>query len=747
MGGLGAQKIISEPAITPEIVAAHGLSDDEYRKIVQLLGREPNYTELGVFSVMWSEHCSYKSSRPHLKRLPTKGKAVIQGPGENAGVVDIGGGLAAVFKMESHNHPSFIEPYQGAATGVGGILRDVFTMGARPVASLNSLRFGAIDHPRTRYLLSGVVAGIGGYGNCIGVPTVGGEIYFDESYNANILVNAFTLGIAETRRIFKGRAEGAGNPVIYVGAKTGRDGIHGATMASESFSDESEKKRPTVQVGDPFTEKLLLEACLALMKTDLIVGIQDMGAAGLTSSSVEMADRGGAGIELELSRVPLRETGMTPYEILLSESQERMLLVAKSGREDEVKKIFERWDLDAVVIGRVTDDRMYRALYNGVEVVRIPVAALTSEAPVYQRPAERPASMDELQRLDMDSIPAPADLTTALKLLLDSPNIASKEWVYRQYDHLVRSNTVVGPSADAAVIRIKGLKQGLALTVDGNGRYCYLDPYVGGILAVVEAARNLACVGARPLGLSDCLNFGSPERAEVMWQFSQVIDGMRDACVTLEIPVVSGNVSFYNETDGVPIFPTPTIAMVGLLPRAERYVTPWFKAEGDVVVLLGRTREELGGSEYLKIVHGLVKGTPPWIDLRLERAVQQTCLKAAGKGLLRSAHDVSDGGLAVALAECCVGGPDKPIGARIELRDMIRGDALLFGESQSRIVVTVKPTDVGRLQQIADKEAAPMQVIGEVGGSRLSLQPFAQISVEEARSIWAQGLERRIKGT
>jgi phosphoribosylformylglycinamidine synthase subunit PurL len=747
MGGLGAQKIISEPAITPEIVAAHGLSDDEYRKIVQLLGREPNYTELGVFSVMWSEHCSYKSSRPHLKRLPTKGKAVIQGPGENAGVVDIGGGLAAVFKMESHNHPSFIEPYQGAATGVGGILRDVFTMGARPVASLNSLRFGAIDHPRTRYLLSGVVAGIGGYGNCIGVPTVGGEIYFDESYNANILVNAFTLGIAETRRIFKGRAEGAGNPVIYVGAKTGRDGIHGATMASESFSDESEKKRPTVQVGDPFTEKLLLEACLALMKTDLIVGIQDMGAAGLTSSSVEMADRGGAGIELELSRVPLRETGMTPYEILLSESQERMLLVAKSGREDEVKKIFERWDLDAVVIGRVTDDRMYRALYNGVEVVRIPVAALTSEAPVYQRPAERPASMDELQRLDMDSIPAPADLTTALKLLLDSPNIASKEWVYRQYDHLVRSNTVVGPSADAAVIRIKGLKQGLALTVDGNGRYCYLDPYVGGILAVVEAARNLACVGARPLGLSDCLNFGSPERAEVMWQFSQVIDGMRDACVTLEIPVVSGNVSFYNETDGVPIFPTPTIAMVGLLPRAERYVTPWFKAEGDVVVLLGRTREELGGSEYLKIVHGLVKGTPPWIDLRLERAVQLTCLKAAGKGLLRSAHDVSDGGLAVALAECCVGGPDKPIGARIELRDMIRGDALLFGESQSRIVVTVKPTDVGRLQQIADKEAAPMQVIGEVGGSRLSLQPFAQISVEEARSIWAQGLERRIKGT
>jgi phosphoribosylformylglycinamidine synthase len=730
--------------LTPEVVAAHGLTDEEYRKIVDLLGREPNYTELGVFSVMWSEHCSYKSSRPFLKRLPTEGKAVIQGPGENAGIVDIGNGLAAVFKMESHNHPSFIEPYQGAATGVGGILRDVFTMGARPVASLNSLRFGSFDHPRTRYLLSGVVAGIGGYGNCIGVPTVGGEVFFDESYNANILVNAFTLGIVKKQRIFKGRATGVGNPVIYIGAKTGRDGIHGATMASESFSEESEKKRPTVQVGDPFTEKLLLEACLELMKTDLIVGIQDMGAAGLTSSSVEMAERGGTGVELELGRVPLREAGMTPYEILLSESQERMLLVAKKGREEQVKKIFQRWDLDAVVIGKVTKDRIYRALFNGVEVARIPVAALTSEAPVYHRPVERPAALDELQRLDLDTIPAPADVATALKLLLDSPNIASKEWVYRQYDHLVRSNTVVGPSADAAVIRIKGVKQGLALTVDGNGRYCFLDPYVGGILAVAEAARNLAAVGARPLGLSDCLNFGSPERPEVMWQFSQVIEGMRDACVVLGVPVVSGNVSFYNETDGVPIFPTPTIAMVGILPRVERHVTPWFKAAGDIVVLLGRTREELGGSEYLKIVHGLVKGTPPWIDLRLERAVQQACLKAIEKGIVRSAHDVSDGGLAVALAECCIAGPDKPLGARIELREMMRADALLFGESQSRIVVSVKEEDLERLKQIAAQEGAPMQAIGEVGGSRLSIQQLVQLPVEELRSIWTRGLERRL---
>ncbi|HEY3302234.1 MAG TPA: phosphoribosylformylglycinamidine synthase subunit PurL [Candidatus Binatia bacterium] len=747
--GRVAEKALSQTALTPEVIAAHGLTDEEYRKIVDLLGREPNYTELGVFSVMWSEHCSYKSSRLFLKRLPTEGKAVIQGPGENAGVVDIGSGLAAVFKMESHNHPSFIEPYQGAATGVGGILRDVFTMGARPVASLNSLRFGSFDHPRTRYLLGGVVAGIGGYGNCIGVPTVGGEVFFDESYNANILVNAFTLGIAKKQRIFKGRATGVGNPVIYVGAKTGRDGIHGATMASESFSDESEKKRPTVQVGDPFTEKLLLEACLELMKGDLgdlIVGIQDMGAAGLTSSSVEMADRAGTGVELELSRVPLRETGMSPYEILLSESQERMLLVAKKGREAEVKKIFQRWDLDAVVIGKVTKDRTFRALFNGVEVARIPVAALTSAAPVYQRPAERPVALDEIQRLNLDEIPAPANLETALKLLLDSPNIASKEWVYRQYDHLVRSNTVVGPSADAAVIRIKGVKQGLALTVDGNGRYCFLDPYVGGILAVSEAARNLAAVGARPIGLSDCLNFGSPERPEVMWQFSQVIEGMRAACAALGVPVVSGNVSFYNETDGVPIYPTPTIAMVGLLPRVERHVTPWFKTVGDVIVLLGRTREELGGSEYLKIVHGLVKGTPPWIDLRLERAVQQACINAIEKGIVRSAHDVSDGGLAVALAECSISGPDKPLGARIELREMMRGDALLFGESQSRIVVSVREKDLARLRQIAAEEGAPMQVLGEVGGSRLSIQSLVQLPVEEMRSIWVHSLERRLKG-
>ncbi len=736
---------IPQPAITPDVVASHGLTEEEYRKVLAILGREPTFTELGVFSVMWSEHCSYKSSKVYLKQLPTQGSAVLQGPGENAGIVDIGDGLAAVFKMESHNHPSFIEPYQGAATGVGGILRDVFTMGARPVANLNSLRFGSFDDARTRYLLSGVVGGIGGYGNCVGVPTVGGEIYFDESYNANILVNAFTLGVAEKKSLFKGWAKGVGNSLMVVGAKTGRDGIHGATMASEAFSQEAEKRRPTVQVGDPFTEKLLLEACLELMGRDCLVGIQDMGAAGLTSSSAEMAERGGTGVELDLSSVPLREQGMSPYEILLSESQERMLLVVKKGREKEVEGIFSRWDLDAVVIGRVTKDRQFRALFNGAEVARIPISALTSEAPVYSRSAERPKDQDEVQTLDLKKIAEPEDLGAALKRLLDSPNLASKEWVYRQYDHFVRSNTVLAPGSDAAVIRIKETKKGLALTVDGNSRYCYLDPYVGGLLAVAEATRNLACVGARPLGLSDCLNFGNPESPEVMWQFSGVIQGMRDGCIGLGVPVVSGNVSFYNETRGVSIYPTPTVAMVGILARVERHVTPWFKSDGDHVVLLGTSREELGGSEYLKVFHGLVRGTPPWIDLKVERAVQQCCLKAVERGVVRSAHDVSEGGLAVALTECCVAGPGRPLGVRIELHEMMRADALLFGESQSRIIVSVKGKDLNRLREIAEKEEAPMQVIGEVGGARFVVQPMIRLPVEELKAIWGSALERRLQ--
>jgi phosphoribosylformylglycinamidine synthase len=740
-----ADKKLLQPAVTPELVASHGITPEEYQKIVGILGRAPNFTELGVFSVMWSEHCSYKSSRVYLKNLPTQGPYVLQGPGENAGVVDIGGGLAVAFKMESHNHPSFIEPYQGAATGVGGILRDIFTMGARPIASLNSLRFGAIDHPRTRYLVGGVVAGIGGYGNCIGVPTVGGECYFDECYNANILVNAFTLGIVKKKKIFTGIAKGAGNPVMYVGSKTGRDGIHGATMASESFSEEKEQRRPTVQVGDPFTEKLLLEACLELFEQDYIVGIQDMGAAGLTSSSSEMAGRGGAGVELDLSAVPMRESGMTPYEILLSESQERMLLVARQGCQDEIKKIFDKWDLDAVVVGRVTEDRLFRATWNGEEVARIPISALTQEAPVYQRPGQRPNKQDEIQLLDHSAIEEPKDLTAAFKQLLASPNIASKEWIYRQYDQFVRTNTVVASGADAAVIRVKGTDKGLALTVDGNSRYCFLDPYVGGLLAVAEAARNLACVGARPVGLTDCLNFGSPENPMVMWQFGEVIQGMRDACVALDVPVVSGNVSFYNETDGVPIFPTPTIGMVGLLEKVTRVVTPWFKSAGDAIVLLGRSRDELGGSEYLKAIHGLTRGTPPWIDLKTERSVQQCCLEAIDQEILSSAHDVADGGLAVALAECCIGGPEKHLGARIEMREMMRGDALLFSESQSRIVVSLKEANLERLREIAERHHVPLQTIGTVGGTRLAIQPLLQVAVEELRAIWSNGLTARLK--
>ncbi len=728
----------------PDRVAAHGLNEEEYQKILDTLGREPNDTELGIFSVMWSEHCSYKSSRAFLKQLPTCGRAVLQGPGENAGVMDLGDGLVVVFKMESHNHPSFIEPYQGAATGVGGILRDIFTMGARPIALLNSLRFGSIDDPRTPYLIRGVVGGIGGYGNCIGVPTVGGEVYFDESYNANILVNAFSLGVAQRKGIFKGRAKGIGNPLMYVGSKTGRDGIHGATMASAEFSEEAEKKRPTVQVGDPFTEKLLLEACLEVMKTDCLVGIQDMGAAGLTSSATEMAARGGRGVDLDLSSIPMRERGMSPYEIMLSESQERMLLVVKKGREEEVKRIFSRWDLDAVVIGKVTRDSNLRARFGGLEVASIPIASLTSEAPVYNRPAERPKNQDEIQSLDLSKIEEPKDGGVTLKRLLKSPNLASKEWVYRQYDHLVRANTVVAPGSDAAVLRVKGSKKGLALTVDGNSRYCYLDPYIGGVIAVAEAARNLACVGARPLGLSDCLNFGNPERPEVMWQFFQAIQGLRDGCMALKVPVVSGNVSFYNETNGVAIYPTPTIAMVGVLPKLERHMTPWFKTDGDLVVLLGRSREELGGSEYLKVFHGLVQGTPPWIDLKAERAVQRCCLKAIDKGILRSAHDISEGGLAVALVECCVSGPQMATGVKIELHEMMRMDALLFGESQSRIVVSVEEKHLKFLQELAAKEGVPVNVIGVVGGSRFIIHPMIGLAVEEVKTIWATALENRL---
>src|SRR3982751_4737657 len=613
------------------------------------MGREPNLTELGIFSVMWSEHCSYKSSRVHLRTLPTEGPQVLQGPGENAGAVDIGEGLAAVFKIESHNHPSFIEPYQGAATGVGGIIRDIFTMGARPIALLNSLRFGSLEAPATRRLLEGVVAGIAGYGNSIGIPTVGGEIVFDASYAGNPLVNVFCLGIAKASDIIKGVASGSGNSVYYVGAKTGRDGIHGATMASAEFDEKSAEKRPAVQVGDPFMEKLLLEACLEVMRTDACVGVQDMGAAGLTCSTCEMGSRGGAGVDVDVSLVPQRETGMTPYEIMLSESQERMLMVVKRGREAEVERIFEKWDLHAVHIGEVTTDGMLRVKNRGQVVAEIPNRALTDEAPLYRRPMEEPAYLREAQQLAVDALAAPSDHNAALLALLGSPTIASKKWIFRQYDHMVRTNTINLPGHGAGVVRIKGTERALAMSVDGNGRYCYLDPKRGAMLAVAEAARNVACAGARPLGATNCLNFGNPERPGIMWQLVEAIEGIAEACRALDIPITGGNVSLYNETDGQAIYPTPVIGVVGVMEDASRVLTRTFQAGGHAIVLLGDDRGELGGSEYLKVVHGLVRGDAPAFDPARELALIRLVTDAAGAGALRSAHDCSDGGLAITL--------------------------------------------------------------------------------------------------
>ncbi|MFH2011093.1 MAG: phosphoribosylformylglycinamidine synthase subunit PurL [Pseudomonadota bacterium] len=733
-----------EPEITEELIREHGLTDEEYKKIKDILGRDPNYTELGIFSVMWSEHCSYKSSKVYLKDFPTCGEHIIQGPGENAGIVDIGDGMAVIFKMESHNHPSFIEPYQGAATGVGGILRDIFTMGARPVASLNSLRFGSFDHPKTRYLLNGVVGGISGYGNCIGVPTVGGEVYFNKCYNGNILVNVFTLGLVKKERIFKGVAYGAGNPVIYVGSKTGRDGIHGATMASGEFDEKTEEKRPTVQVGDPFTEKLLLEACLEVMSKDYIIGIQDMGAAGLTCSSCEMASRSGTGVEIDLSKVPRRETGMIPYELMLSESQERMLLVVKKGHEEEIEEVFKKWDLDVAVVGRVTDDALLRVLNDGVVVAEIPARILAEESPIYLRPKERPEYLSKTQKFFIGNLPEPAEYAEILIKLLESPNIASKGWVYRQYDHMVRTNTVVLPGSDAAVIRVKGTDKGIAMTVDCNSRYCYLDPYTGGMIAVAEAARNLVCSGAKPLAITDCLNFGNPEKPDIMWQFDQCTRGLSDACRILNTPVVGGNVSFYNETQGEGIYPTPTVAMVGIIPDISLHQTQWFKDDGDMVVLLGKNYEELGGSEYLALIYGIEEGVPPKIDLDLEIAVQNTCLEAIQKGIIKSAHDCSEGGIAVALAECCFSGPGINLGATVNISEEIRGDCLLFGESQSRIIVSLDENKMDLFTEIADKNKAPFKIIGRVGGERLIINDFIDCSVEALEQRWKRAIEEKV---
>jgi len=740
--------------IDPKVLERHGLKPDEYDRIVAFMGRDPNLTELGIFSVMWSEHCSYKSSRVHLKTLPTGGPQVLQGPGENAGAVDIGEGLAAVFKIESHNHPSFIEPYQGAATGVGGIIRDIFTMGARPIALLNSLRFGSLEEPATRRILEGVVAGIAGYGNSIGIPTVGGEIAFEPSYAGNPLVNVFCLGIAKATDIIKGVAEGAGNAVYYVGAKTGRDGIHGATMASAEFDDKSAEKRPAVQVGDPFMEKLLLEACLEVMKTDTLIGIQDMGAAGLTCSTTEMGSRGGAGVEIDVALVPQRETGMTPYEIMLSESQERMLLVVKPGREAEVERIFEKWDLHASRIGKVTTDGLLRVKENGMVVAEIPNRALTDEAPVYERPMSKPEYLAEVQKLDLDALGARdarlRDDNAALLALLGSPAIGSKRWVYRQYDHMVRTNTVNMPGMGAGVVRIKDTDRALAMSVDGNGRYCYLDPRRGAMLAVAEAARNVACAGAKPLAATNCLNFGNPERPGIMWQFGQAVDGIGEACRALDTPITGGNVSLYNETDGQSIYPTPVIGVVGLLEHADRVVSRCFRSAGDAIVLLGEGRGELGGSEYLKVAHGLVQGGPPSLDLKAERALQDLLVELASARLMRSAHDCSDGGLAVTLAECTfdTGG----IGADVAIDDVkVAGSAdtnraaALFGESASRVVVSVVPDAAAGVLKRAKAAGVPARVIGQTGGHDLRIavggHVAVAVAVSDAERVWSSAVE------
>jgi len=714
---------MDEPIITPAIIKSHNLTPDEYNRILRIMGREPNLVELGIFSVMWSEHCSYKSTRIHLKKLPTKAPWVICGPGENAGVIDIGDGLAAIFKMESHNHPSFIEPYQGAATGVGGILRDVFTMGARPIANLNSLRFGALDHPKTKYLLEGVVAGIGGYGNCVGVPTIGGECTFHPSYNGNILVNAMTVGIAKKDKIFYSKASGIGNSVIYVGSKTGRDGIHGATMASAEFDDKSEEKRPTVQVGDPFTEKLLIEACLELMAGDAIVAIQDMGAAGLTSSSLEMAGKGGTGIELWLDKVPMREEKMTPYEIMLSESQERMLMILKPEREKEAEKIFHKWGLDFARIGKITDSGNLVLKMHGQTAAEMPVSPLSDEAPVYDRPWKLSDQKKELQKIKYEG-----KIIPALKKLLASPDLSSKRWIWEQYDHMVMNDTIGRPGGDAAVVRVHGTKKALAMTSDCTPRYCYADPVEGGKQAVAESWRNLTAVGAKPLAITNCLNFGNPERPEIMGQLVGALKGMAEACRFLDYPIISGNVSLYNETNGKAVLPTPSIGGVGLLEDYSKCCGNAFNATGQDILLIGETRGHLGASLFLREILGKEEGAPPPIDLKSEKQNGDFVRGLINSDIVSACHDISDGGLLVAIAEMCMAGG---MGAEIichsgESRnldpDLRRDDIqIFFGEDQARYIIAVSPKNTAKILNAAAVKKIPMQKIGKTIDKYLKL--------------------------
>ncbi len=681
-----------------------GMTDEEFAMVEKILGRLPNYTETGLFSVMWSEHCSYKNSKPVLRKFPTEGERVLQGPGEGAGIVDIGDGQAVVFKLESHNHPSAVEPYEGAATGVGGILRDVFSMGARPIASLNSLRFGELDSPRTKYLFKEAVNGIAGYGNRMGIPTVGGEVQFDPCYEGNPLVNAMTVGLIDHKDIKKGQAHGVGNSVVYVGSKTGRDGIHGATFASEEFSEDAEVESPDIQRGDPFVEKLLMEACLELVKSDALVGIQDMGAAGLTSSSAEMASKAGTGIEMNLDLVPQREEGMTPYEMMLSESQERMLLIIKKGREQEVIDLFSKYGLEAAVVGKVTDDKMLRLIHKGEVVANVPVDALAEDAPVYHKPSKEPDYYREFQAMEND-IPKVEDYNETLVALLKQPTIASKKWVYEQYDYMARLDTVVPPGSDAGVVRIPGKNKALAMTTDCNSRYIYLDPRTGGKIVVAEAARNIVASGGEPIAVTDCLNFGSPEKPEIFWQLEQSVEGMSEACRALNTPVISGNVSLYNETDGKAIYPTPTVGMVGLITDLKHVTTQEFKAAGDLIYLVGETKDEFGGSELQKMTYGKIFGKAPELDLEVEAKVQKQVLSAIRAGLVASAHDISEGGFAVALAECCMSA--QGLGAEVE----VTGNPVsaLFSESQSRFILSVKKEHQEEFEKLVDA-----QLIGKV---------------------------------
>ena len=715
-----------DPPITPDLVEEHGLSPDEYRQILEIMGRKPTFTELGVFSAMWSEHCGYKNSKRLLGLLPTRAPWVIQGPGENAGVIDVGGGYALAFKIESHNHPSAVEPYQGAATGIGGILRDVFTMGARPVATLNSLHFGDLDRPRVRYLFSGVVKGIGDYGNCVGIPSTGGEVYFDRGYEDNPIVNAMCLGLMRKEDLIRGTAEGVGNTLMAVGARTGRDGIHGATFASEELSEGDDvESRPQVQVGDPFTEKLLLEASLELIASGHIVGIQDMGAAGLTSSGAEMAGRSGTGVEMDVALVPVREQGMTPYEILLSESQERMLVVAAAGHEDAVREILEKWELEAETVGSVTATGTFRVLEDGVAVADIPALPLTEGCPTYERPGEEAAEIRDLRETDVSGyMLAPMELEGAFLAVVGSPNVASKQWVYEQYDTTVRANSIERPGGDAGVVRVPGTNRGVAASTDCNGRHTYLNPRSGAMGAVAEAARNVTCTGAVPMAITNCLNFGSPLKPHIRHQFREAVLGMRDACSYLETPVTGGNVSFYNETDGQSVYPTPVIGMIGVIDDVDAIVRHSFRDEGDAIFLLGTNRGELGGSEYLYAVHDLVAGEPPRVDLPAERALQRCLLKMSGRRVLKSAHDVASGGLAATLVESCLGRPrtGDGMGASVRFTDDLPDTALLFGEDHGRVVVSCAPDEEDRVRRIASDHGVPCSRIGTVAGAGSPLE-------------------------